>query len=316
MIPVNINLQDPALYLTSSTPYFLYLYLNDRRYIFNTMLDLLSSLIFTPLDAHAVTARDQMPTAPVPCTTTTPEPRWKDQYGPSRDGSPLRHEYVVPGAWPNETLFESAGGHKAGSTRDDLVGQTAAEEPADVPTSSSPIAASDDGADEAEDAKEYDTEYVAYLVGTAISEAERRQRREDEELQRVRYADDKLWDREDDTREWLFEEMLCADVKRACRGQDRTLRISTVMERKRRGGWARDERVGGMLEMGKGTPGHKGHEKMQEFFLETAKKRKREVAEEVGDEAEAEAEARMRKKPRKMASGTLKSRLARGNESG
>ncbi|KAH9873882.1 hypothetical protein IAQ61_004509 [Plenodomus lingam] len=76
--------------------------------------------------------------------------------------------------------------------------------------------------------------------------------------------------------------------------------MTAEMEQKRTAGWARDRKLGGKSRLGNGTPGHRGHEKMQEFFQDTMKRTNIGTFDVEEEGADSEAERRTRKRAHNM----------------
>jgi len=247
----------------------------------------------------------------------------------------------MPSAWPEEALFKSSTVNRAHSTSFTFDPPTHAKCPDDsTPILPSPVPrytwldrscippflqgsseGDERGANSVEGPTHYHPEDAAPRAAAMVHEDKRKQWRESEELRRVQIAPDKQFDRDDETRLWLLEEMLSKDVKRAICGRDRTLRLPVEIEERRRGGLERDRPMKDAFWMGKGTPGHEGHRSLQQYFGNMAKKRKSEVldvdGEETGEEAGEETgkekggqtgEQTRRNRQRKVPRGILKTR--------
>ena len=252
------------------------------------------------------------------CLITKPKTSFKNPYFPILGPSPLRKEYKVPGAWPEET-----------TTRDVDVPETyvnvAARSEAmhyEVCTSSSRLYSSPPTPpksclserseileDEHEDPEDYGPEYATYLVATMLAQHETEQRRENGALYRIQCMTKKERYVEDETRQWLGENLVRGDVRRAMRGQDRMTKASEDKKRWMRDGWERDGRMDTTFTMGEGTPENGGHERMQSYFVKQAWKRKREVEDDGGVLRE---EMRLAKRVRRVPRGILKRWLMMG----
>ncbi|KAF1842724.1 uncharacterized protein K460DRAFT_367682 [Cucurbitaria berberidis CBS 394.84] len=286
--------------------------------------DLTSCLIFTPMDtSHLLSSLTCSP-------LYRPRLDFKQPYFPINGSSPLRYEYKVPGAWPDETAtyeLDTPGKYCNVSAKSNTIlyeSSNCSWKPCLPPTTSvdrytsaspqdtwsAPIALkpfplrdSEVFEDEQEDPEDYDPEYATYLLSDMVYHHEKEQRRENEEMYRIQCVTRKERYVEDEPRQWLGENLVTGDVRRAIRGQDRTIRASEDKKRWMRDGWERDGQTDTKLTMGEGTPADDGHRSMQSYFVKQSWKRKRGAE---GYDGDVRDEMRLAKRPRRVSRGIMK----------
>ncbi|KAI4909980.1 hypothetical protein J4E85_011477 [Alternaria conjuncta] len=227
------------------------------------MLDLLSSLIFTPLAGNTPPLDVSDLTSSLLTSYPRPKAPWRDPYYPIYGHSPLRAEYILPNSWADERNGEATSPSMYRDFSTPL---------SQAPTSSS---ASRDSLTaepcESLEVEQGDTGYrgpAANLVASRLLQVEadgRNQRRENEDIYRIRSILNKQRQWEDRMAVLLGEKMLA-------NGINRHLGATEV------GYLPEDEHT-----MGKGTVGTNGHRRMHEFLHSKEKKRKR-IVEDIEDE--------------------------------
>ncbi|KAI4613086.1 hypothetical protein J4E83_007497 [Alternaria metachromatica] len=246
------------------------------------MRDLLSSLIFTPLASNTPPLDVSDLTSSLLTSYPRPEAPWRDPYYPIYGHSPLRAEYKVPNAWPDERNGEatSPSMHRDFSTP-----------LSQGPTSSS--ASRDSLTDEPCESLEVEQGGSGYrgpaanLVASRLPQVEAdkmARRRENEAISRIRDIVDKK-------RRWDDRMSVLLGGKMLANAINRHLGATEVKYP------PEDEDT-----MGKGTIGTNGHRRMTEFLHNNEKKRKRSV-EDIGDEIMDDKRA---KRTRTVPRGILK----------
>ena len=246
------------------------------------MLDLVSSLIFTPLASKTPPLDVSDLTSCLLTSYPLQNTPWRDPYYPIHGHSPLRAEYMLPNSRPDERNGEatSPSMHRDSSTP-----------LSQGPTSSS---ASHDSlkAEPCEplEVEQGDTGYrvpAANVVASRLPQVEAdtmAQRREIEDVYSIRNILNKKRRWDDRMAVLLGETMLANSINRHLGAVE----VGYLPE---------DEHT-----MGKGTVGTNGHRRMHEFLHSKEKKRKRSV-EDIGDEV---TDDKSTKRTRTMPRGILK----------
>jgi len=226
------------------------------------MLDLLSSLIFTPLASETPPLDLSDLTSSLLTPYLRPKEPWRDPHYPIYGHSPMRAEYILPNSRPDERNGEATSPSMYRDSSTPL---------SQGPTSSS---ASHDSLTvepcESLEVEQGDTGCrgpAANLVASRLPQvrANRTDRRENEDICRIQNILDKKRQWEDRMAVLLGEKMLA-------NGINRHLGATEVKYLPEDGDT-----------MGKGTNGTDGHRRMHEFLHSKEKKRKRSVAD-IGDE--------------------------------
>ncbi|KAI4640256.1 hypothetical protein J4E93_008461 [Alternaria ventricosa] len=245
------------------------------------MADLLSSLILTPLASRTPSPNVSDLTSSLLTSYPRPKTPWRNPYSPIHGHSPLRAEYTLPNAWPDERNGEATSPSMYRDSSTPL---------SQGPTSSS---ASHDSLTaepcKSPEVEQGDTGYrgpAANLVASRLPQVEAdeiAQRRTIEDIYRIRNILNKKRRWDDRMAVLLGEKMLAIGI-------NRHLGATEV------GFLSEDEHT-----MGKGTVGTNGHRRMHEFLHSKEKKRKRSI-EDIEDDV---TDDRTLKRARKVPSGIL-----------
>jgi hypothetical protein len=248
------------------------------------MLDLLQYLI-PPPNIPDLTAYLAAPPDP----SSSPAKPWNNPYYPIHGRSPLRNEYRVPGGWVQECDSE-ASSPSTGSWRTGSEGTVVSSPATSLDDCSSDDCEDEQGEGEKEEEEVYDPEYATYLLASMLAEEEMKERRENEEIYRIRNKLSPKREWEGKTGLMLGEKLLHFKIVRHLKGFEMRLRIREEVRMERDVG--RNSTLG--------TAGGEGHQKLKEFFKSMGKKGERDVED---DGAEIEGVERKKRRVGKVPRG-------------